>query len=181
MDPHEGVSRLTYDDLTWRASLSRAKVSDGLDVLQHHGIIERHAGGRSLFGFPDYNPNDKWVAFPARGLYHEGRVEAFVEFRLRRRAELDALKLYYLFALKRDADTNIARIGYDKIEEQSGVPRGQIRRALTVLGANGLVHVERLPSDVSDYGVSNGYRLTHLYPRMHMGTTGRSMTAHDVF
>jgi hypothetical protein len=121
-----------------------------------------------------YDPTSGWAKFPASGLHHNGVVRAFTEFRLRRRAELDAMKLYYLFAARRSRQTNPANISYDRIEEYSGVARNHIRGALTVLGANGLVHVERLPSDLSDYGVSNAYRLSHLDPYRDMGTTGRA-------
>jgi hypothetical protein len=88
--------------------------------------------------------------------------------------ELDAMKLYYLFAARRSRETNMAKIGYDKIEEYTAIPRNNIRGALTVLGANGLVHVERLTSDLSDHGVANGYRLTYLDSYRHMGTIGRA-------
>ncbi len=42
-----------------------------------------------------------WAQFPASGLYHDGKITAFEGMHLRRREELDALKLYYLFASRR--------------------------------------------------------------------------------
>jgi len=65
--------------------------------------------------------------------------------------------------------------------ESTGVTENYIRPALTVLGANGLIHVERLQSRESEMGVSNAYRLCNLDTRMHMGTIGRTDEFDDVF
>jgi DNA-binding transcriptional ArsR family regulator len=173
IEPDTGIARLTYGELSDMTSLSRAKVSAGLSLLGARDLIDRTPEGRSSYGLRHYDPMAGWAKFPARGLYHNGVVWAFTEFRLRRRAELEAMKLYYLFAARRSRETNMAKIGYDRIEEYTGVPRNHIRGALTVLGANGLVHVERLTSDLSDHGVANAYRLTYLDSYRHMGTTGR--------
>jgi hypothetical protein len=48
-----------------------------------------------------------------------------------------------------------------------------------VLAAQGLVHVEHVPSMTSDYGISNGYRLAFIDSNVHMGTRGRGMDAAD--
>jgi hypothetical protein len=174
IDTDTGVARLTYGRLSHMASLARAKVAAGLDVLEARNLVERGPLGRSTYLLTGYNPGQGWAMLPARGLYdHTGALAAFSEFRLRRRAELDAMKLYLLFAARRSRQTNLATIGYAKIDHYAAVGENYIRPALTVLGANGLIHVERLPSRQSEAGVANGYRLCHLFPRMHMGTTGR--------
>lgn len=121
-----------------------------------------------------YDPRAGWAKFPAKGLYRNDVVVAFAEFRLRRAAELEALKLFYLFAARRSRETNLAKISYDKIEKYSGVARNNIRRALSVLAANGLVHVEYCVSDQSEHGTANAYRLAHLDTHIHMGTRGRA-------
>lgn len=172
-DPDTGVAELTYDALCEKASLSRAKVSAGLGVLADRGLILRHSNGRSRYHLENYDPSSGWAQFPARGLYRNGVIAAFSEFRLRVRTELDALKLYFLFASRRDRQTNMAKITYDKIEEYSGVQRDYIRRALSLLAAQGLVHVEQVPSALSENGVANAYRLAHLNTSRHMGTIGR--------
>lgn len=174
IEPDSGIARLTYDELTDMASLSRPKISAGLGVLRRRNIVTPEPEGRSTYQLTGYNPAEGWAMLPARGLYdHNGQVAAFTEFRLRRRAELDALKLYFLFAARRSRQLNMAKISYPKIEEFSGVAENYIRPALTVLGANGLIHVERMQSAKSETGVANGYRLTHLHPYQHMGTIGR--------
>lgn len=180
MEASNGVARITYDQLTTATAISRQKVSAALDLLNQHKMIIREPEGRSSIGVCDYNPTEYWAKIPASGLYREGEILGFSEFRLRRRAELDAMKLYFLFAARRNRDTNMAQISYKKIEEASGVTENYIKSALTVLGANGLVHVERLQSSKSEQGISNAYRLCHLDPRRHMGTTGRS-TDYDFY
>jgi DNA-binding transcriptional ArsR family regulator len=172
--PDTGVARITYTELSEKASLSRAKLSAGLSVLANLKIIDREPKGRSTIGLANYDPKGGWAMLPAKGLYHNGEVDAFRAFRLRQRTELDAMKLYFLFASRRDRDRNMALLSYDKIEIASGVPRNEIRRAVSLLSANGLVYVEHLPSSTNEIGVANGYRLAHLDPRRHMGTIGRS-------
>jgi DNA-binding transcriptional ArsR family regulator len=168
-----GTARLTYDALCGMTALSRAKVSAGLDVLAERHLVERGSDGRSSYRLVDYDPDLGWVKFPVQGLYRYGTVAAFSEFRLRLAAELDALKLYFLFASRRDRQTNVAKITYDKIEAYSGVARNSIRRALSVLAANGLVHVEYVRSAMSENGVASAYRLAHLDSYRHLGTSNR--------
>ncbi|WP_249693731.1 hypothetical protein [Stappia sp. WLB 29] len=173
MEPDTGVAHVTYDQLTTATSISRQKLSSALKLLQRREMIVPKPEGRSSIGVRDYNPTQHWAKVPARGLYRGGEILGLSEFRLRRRAELDAMKLYFLFAARRNRDTNMAQISYGKIEETSGIKENYIKNALTVLGANGLVHVERLQSTQSELGISNAYRLCHLHTRMHMGTAGR--------
>jgi DNA-binding transcriptional ArsR family regulator len=179
IDAGSGVARLTYDALCNMASLSRAKLSSGLGILAERGLIEREPEGRSTYLLANYNPEIGWAKFPAAGLYRHGTVAAFTEFRLRLPAELEALKLYFLFASRRNRYTNMANITYDTIEEYSGVARNNIKRALSVLAANGLVHVEHVSSGTYEDGIANAYRLAHLDTRHHMGTNGRGADPFD--
>jgi len=56
-------------------------------------------------------------------MYSARGIEAFADFRLRRLAELDVLKLFFLFVARRDNKTNFANIGYGKIEEYTNIKR----------------------------------------------------------
>jgi DNA-binding transcriptional ArsR family regulator len=174
----EGVAALTYDKLSLATHLSRTKISAGLDVLEEAKLIKREGLGRSRYEIADY-ASKPWGKLPAKGLYVQGGVAAFGDFHLRRRAELDALKLYFLTLARRNNETNIAHMSYDTITEYSGIERPRIKSAASFLAALGLIHVEHLPSEISNYGVSNGYRLAHLEPYAHMGTKGRGMDASD--
>ena len=174
MDDETGVARLTYDLLCDMTSLSRAKMSAGLDVLTERGQVERELEGRSSYRLVGYNPAMGWAQFPADGLYDDGTITAFRQLNLRLPVELDALKLYFLFASRRDRKTNMAKISYEKIEEYCGVAHNSIRRAISFLAAHGLVHIDHVPSATSEYGVASAYRLAHLNTRQHMGTRGRN-------
>jgi DNA-binding transcriptional ArsR family regulator len=173
IDSEKGIARLTYNELCDMTTLSRAKLSSGLNILTERKIIEREPDGRSSYRLVGYDPTSGWAQFPAKGLYRNGTVAAFSEFRLRLPAELEALKLYFLFASRRSRNTNMAKISYEKIEEYSGVAHNNIRRAISLLGANGLIHIEHLSSGIHENGVANAYRLAHLNTRHHMGTWGR--------
>lgn len=173
MDPDDGSAQLTYDQLCQAASLSRAKVAGGLAILDARGQIERVAGQRSGYRIADYNPLSNWAKFPVRGLYVGDKIRAFAELKLRSRAELDALKLYFLFAARRSRELNMAPISYEKITEHAGVANDRIRAALNILAINDLVHTERFTSTRAEGGIAHAYRLTHLDGNRHLGTIGR--------
>jgi DNA-binding transcriptional ArsR family regulator len=173
-----GIATLTYDKLTAATHLSRTKISAGLDVLEEAKLIARDGLGRSRYAIADY-ASPPWGKLPAKGLYIHGGIAAFADFHLRRRVELDALKLYFLTMARRNNATNIANMSYDTITDYSGIERARIKSASSFLAALGLLHVEHLPSEISAFGVSNGYRLAHLEPYVHMGTKGRGMDAAD--
>lgn len=172
-DPQSGWVRLTYDDFNGAAELSRAKIAAGLEILEQRKLIDRGTHGRSSIGLVGYDPEKGWAKLPVRGLYIGGTVSAFRNFKLRRKAEMDALKLYLLFASRRDRRTNMAPISYEKIEYYSGVKLAAIKPALNVLAANALVHTERFTSTRFEGGIAHAYRLTHLDPTHHLGTRGR--------
>lgn len=174
-----GQARLTYAQFCEATGISRAKLSRALSVLQDRGIIERWRDGRSSFQLTGYDPTRGWCKLPARSLYVGPTVDAFRHFRLRVPTELNALKLYLLFAARRGRDTNMANISYDKITAYTGLRREQIRAATAMLAALSLAYVERVPSAVSEHGVANAYRLAGLEPHAHMGTIGRRLTAQD--
>ncbi|MCA9466914.1 MAG: hypothetical protein KC643_15925 [Nitrospira sp.] len=173
----EGVSKLTYDNLCDITNLSRAVVSRGLTVLERLRIVEREPCGRSSYKISDYSKHKGWGKLPAKRLYTSDYITAFNEFRLRRRQELNALKMYLLFVARRDRKTNMAHISYTTIEKYTGIARNDIKGGISVLTGNGLVHVEHVPSNTSEHGTANAYRLAYLDTNIHMGTRGRGMTA----
>jgi len=177
-DSDTGVARVTYDHFSQATLLSRAKISKGLAVLERIEVIEREPDdARSTYKFAKYDPDAVWAKFPAKSMYSAGAIAPFTDFQLRRVAELDALKLFFLMVARRDRATNLANIGYDKIVEYTGINRGRIKTAISFLAAHSLVHVERIPSMVSKDGVSNAYRVIGIDPYAHMGTRGRAMDA----
>jgi len=173
-DQETGRARLTYDELTKRTCLSRAKVSAGLKVLQDRKLITRRADGhRSDVALANYDPNLGWAKLPMKGMYAAGRIRAFDEFTLRRPVELDAMKLFFLFAERRDRASNVANISYDGIETYTGVARTKIKSAHSLLAALSMVYVESTISAQSEFGVANAYRIVGVESRLHRGTRAR--------
>ena len=122
-----------------------------------------------------FDPTKGWSKFPFKGMYSGGAIGVFSEFHLRQAAELDALKLFFLLVAFRDNSTNLANIGYDKIETYTEIKRSRIKAGLSLLAAMPLVHIERLPSLSNPNGIFNAYRIVGIQPYKHMGTQGRSM------
>lgn len=167
-----GTASFTYDQACMATGLSRSKVSAALKVLIKRTLIER-GPTRSIFRLSGYDAQLGWAKFPAARLYRDGAIVPFQRIHLRRRVELDALKLYYLFASRRDRKTGAALIAYPTIEDYSGVPRNNIRAALSWLAAEVMVHIDHVPSQLGEGHIVNAYRLVHLDSRQHMGTSWR--------
>ena len=174
-DNETGLARVSYDCLTEATGLSRPKVSAGLNILADLEVIIRTPAGRSSYQLTHYDLSEPWCKMPSKGLYSGDRIPAFCDFNLRKSVELNALKLNFLFAARRGNDNNLANISYDRITDYTGIERGRIKSAISVLAAQGLVHVEHTKSFRSEFGIANAYRLAFIQPRVHMGTFGRGM------
>lgn len=170
--PVTGITSMTYDAIETATGLSRAKVADSLSLLKDLGLIA-DLPMRSMYQIANYDPASGWAKMPALPLYAGGRIIAFADFHLRSQAELNALKLYYLFIARRDRDTNTANITFDSIRDLSGVPREKIRTALSLLINNDLIHIDKTPRENAEFGYVSRYRITHIDPFRHDGTTGR--------
>lgn len=172
MDQTSGDARVTYSELQAATGLSRTLISGGLQMLTDAGLVRRE--GKSVMSLARFEANANYAKLPARQLYDGDEIVAFRDFTLRNRAELDALKLYLLFASRRDRNANVANLSYDKIEEFAGLDRARIKRAIDLLVVRNLVRVDQRPSRISERGMSHGYRLTGLDNYIHAGTRGRS-------
>jgi hypothetical protein len=176
VDEENGVARITYDRLCEVTGLSRAKLSNGLVILKNIEILRSCTqDARSTYELADYNSTSGWAKFPVKSMYAAGRIVAFDDFRLRKAVELDALKLFFLFVAYRDNGTNMATIGYEKINKYSGVKKERIKSAISFLASLSLVYVEQVPSRINAYGVSNAYRIVGIDPFNHRGTRSRNM------
>lgn len=181
-DLADGLARTTYDELTTATGISRTKVADGLDVLEARNLVIREPDGRSTYQLANYGEGHVWAALPAKPLYaRNGAMPMFDDFHLRKAAELDALKIYLAFAARRDTSQNVTRITYDQISGYAGVHLGKIKKALGVLNINGLITVESYERADGQPGAAHGYRLSHLFPSRHAGSTGRAsrLSRHD--
>jgi hypothetical protein len=168
-----GIARLTYDELAKATNLSRAKIAEGLSVLEHQRLIIRGVQGRSTYQLCGFSLQPPWGKLPARRLYVAERIAAFHDFTLRLRTELYALKLYFLFVARRDNQANLVHITYDQMEGYTRIRREDLKRGISLLAASGLVYVEHVASRQSEHGFANAYRLAGLDSYRHLGTSGR--------
>lgn len=176
-DQETGLARVTYDELCTAIDISRAKLSKGLNLLEGRDIIERWQDGRSSFQLNGYDPTKGWCKLPAKSLYSGSVIEAFRHLRLRNKVELNAIRLYLLFAARRGRDTNLANISHDRITDYTGIRRHDIKAATSLLASLSLAYIERTPSETNQYGVANAYRLAGVDTTKHMGTIGRRQSA----
>jgi len=176
-DRESGIARLTWNDIAHCSGVSRAKLAAGLSLLEAERLVVREPRGRSTFQLQNFGEGHIWAKLPAKPLYGDSGLRAFQAFTLRNRAELDAVKLYLLFAARRDVRRNITFLSYPTIEEYSGVGHNNIKRALSLLIVHGLIVVDSRPSESNEYGVANGYRLAFLSAHHHAATTGRGFDA----
>lgn len=174
IDAETGLSKGTYNQFTDVLNISREKVSRGIDVLLAHKLINSDNCAQSEYRISNYDPDGGWAKFPCKRMYRSGLIWGFRDFKLRKREELDALKLYFLYVSRRDRQTNHAKISYEKISEFTGINRTAISTGNTILAVNGLIHTMQLTSGQSEHGIVNAYRLPHLEPYTHAGTRGRS-------
>lgn len=156
VERERGFATMSYDEMSSWTGLSRAKVAAGIRCLRAHNLIKSVDDQRGRYRLVGYDETSGWAQVPARGLYVGERILAFSGFHLRRKAELDALKLYLLFAARRNNGSNVAIIGNAKIEEQAGITRNDIKTAQSLLAAAGLIHVEHIVSRLSEHGYSAG-------------------------
>jgi hypothetical protein len=171
-----GYARLSYGDFEKTVRLSRAKIAAGLKILETLGIVKINREEKtSVYQLVGYNPKEKWAKLPYRHFYHDGCIKVFGEFHLRKKTELNALKIYLLLVAFRDNDSNFAIITYEKIRHYTGILENDIRSALSLLVNMNLVHVDRA-SEVMEVEQSwtmktkNMYRIIGLRGR-HLGNT----------
>jgi hypothetical protein len=170
--PADGTSRVTYDTLLNAIQVSRAKLSNGLEILATRQIIVREPNGRSTFQLANFNPEGGgWCQIPAARLYTaSGILDPFRDFRLRRYTELDALKAYLVIACRRDAKQNRTHLTYKQIHDYSGIPEGRIKSALSLLTVSRLIVVDQLPSQLNPERMAFAYRMANLEPRHHQAS-----------
>ena len=172
VDQTAGLARITYDQLQTTTGLSRTTISAGLAILERAGIVMRE--GKSVLALSNFEPTANYAKLPVRRLYDGDELVAFRDFTLRHRAELDAMKLYLLFASRRDRHANITNLSYEKIGDYAAVEGARIKHAVDLLVVRNLVRIDQRPSQRHELGMSHGYRLTGLDAYIHAGTRGRS-------
>jgi RIO-like serine/threonine protein kinase len=165
-----GVAKITYDEIQEVLPISRSKVAAGLRILSSLEVIDADKDRQSTYRLRDFGGENTWAKLPCRGLYEADRIKALKDFKLRSKSELDAMKLYFLFASRRDTRLNETRLSHLKISEYSGIPKNRVLTAISLLTSLGLIYTTRYDRDDSENGTSHGYRLIHLEAYNHPGT-----------
>lgn len=137
--------RLTYEQLCLITSLSRAKVSAGIQFLEKICLIQIEKKGRSnIYNIVNRDAKDGWGKLPTNKLYDDdGQIEPFKTFKLRAKTELNALKIYLLIIAFRNNKVNYTIISYEKICEYTGVSERYIRSALSLLINLKMINVDK--------------------------------------
>ncbi|PAY03171.1 hypothetical protein CKO50_01195 [Pseudoalteromonas sp. HM-SA03] len=176
--PEVGTCELTYTRLSDITGLSRAKIAGGLRVLLNLEIIEDISVGRNnIFKITNFENRSGWAKLPAKGLYSKdlSRIEAFHSFHLRRKNELNAMKVYLVILALRSDAKNYAIVSYDKLSMYTGIHRNELKSAISLLINLNLLQVDSGVSDMNEYATVNMYRPCYLEPHKHRGTIGRKM------
>lgn len=98
---------------------------------------------------PDQEPAHPFFKLPCRKLVAGDVIVPFGNFLLRSKFELYALKLYLYLAARRNNSSYESLASHDKIHESTGIPRRDIRRAISTLINVGLFRaVDRRSSGV---------------------------------
>ncbi|WP_309046004.1 hypothetical protein [Marinobacter sediminicola] len=176
--PEPGYCRLTYERLLDITGLSKAKISGGIKVLRALGLVSVETSGRvNIYKVANFGQKGGWAKLPSKGLYSKDlqRIPVFHEYKLRSKVELNALKIYFLILSFRSNDTNYAVISYERMTTYTGIVRNDIRPAVSLLVAQGLIHVDQKSTAHNDFSTSNMYRPCYVEPYRHLGTAGRAM------
>jgi len=170
-----GICNLRYSDFQNISGLSRTKISAGLKILINDlKLIKEIGEGRNniykVNNFLDVDWAElsekeqlqkAWAKLPAKKLYTSGKLDMFHGFHLRKRSELNALKLYLLLVAQRDRAKNHASISYDTITKYTGIQRKDIRPARSILASENWITVQSAQSDVHDYS-KTVYEIAHI-------------------
>lgn len=163
--------KLTYTKLSDITSLSRAKVAEGLKLLEGIGLVEKEKQGRSnSYHIVNRDNRQGWGQLPAKSLYDDEQIKPFLHFKLRTRAELNALKLYLLIIAFRSNQKNCTIISYEKIYQYTGISERHIFAGLSLLITLDMIRVDKKLIDKDTEKRMNVYWLVGLNHR-HGGNT----------
>ena len=149
-------SSMTYDEIQSLTGLSRPSITKGINVLESIGLIKQQISGRSAnYIFCGYDFSQGWCKLPVKALIEKSssglKIKPFFHFTKRGLIELHALKLYlYLLAIRGNNNLHSA-VSYEKIAEQTAIPRKNIRKAGSYLLSCGLLSDIRKPQGSGDY------------------------------
>jgi len=169
-----GCAKLSYTKLNIITSLSRAKIAAGVSILEKKDLIIKDISEKTnSYCVVNYSNRGGWAKLPAKHLYNKKHehIKPFMEFKLRQKVELDSLKLYLLLIALRDNYRNHAYPKYETISAYTGIPRGNIRSAISILVNHDMVHVQKYGELEELEKRNNIYRIIGIDGNKHAGNT----------
>lgn len=150
LPPHAAqIAEATYDELQLATGLSRKLVADGLARLIELSLIKpvgSHQQRRYLIMWKEEGRG--WFKLPCRAILREQKILPFMNFTLRSKHELHAMKLYLFLAARRRNENEESFASYETIYERTGIPEKDIRKAISLLLVAGLLRSVDRHSDV---------------------------------
>ncbi len=154
------MSEGSYDALGDATGLSRSLIAGGLKRLQRLGLMTI-TGSAQKRRYVITGPHDRWFKLPCRAILRDGVLRPFATFTMRTKHELHAMKLYLYLAAVRPNISESTMVSYETIHQRTGVPENDIRRAINVLNASGLlINIDREYSRTLKVNEANKYYLT---------------------
>lgn len=133
------IADVSYDGLSDSTGLSRGLISQGLKRLVELGLIVQHGSLQKRFYELQWGTTGAWFKLPCRAVMKKGVITPFLAFTLRSKHELNALKLYLYLASARDNSLPYTVSSYETIYKYIDVQERDIRKAISVLIAAGLL------------------------------------------
>lgn len=162
-NPRTAVVAATWEDLQEFAPVARKTISRALSRLEEVGAVKRQLVGRANhYHLQGLEENGGWCQLPQSHLAFGGKPLGQLDGLLPNRHGLAALKLFVLLLAFRDWKKNTTVISYTKINERSGVLRGDIRQALAALSTADLIRQVDATHSVFEDGRYNVYQVRGL-------------------
>lgn len=171
----KGRISITYSKLSELTSLSRAKVSAGISILRDKKIISVSDDNKTNSYELLWRENDKgWAKLPVKSMYDKDYsfIMPFNDFHLRKKVELDALKLYLILVAFRDEKSNSTVMKYETISDYTGIVTNDIKSASSFLVSLNMINVDK--STIEDYEMKrwrNVYRINGINRYRHAGNS----------
>lgn len=138
-----GLSKATFNRFRTLTGMSRASIAAGLETLIQSGLVIRHRQGKCCFyEINGYVPGGGgWCKVPLRKVTGaNGEVRAFLQFTLRKKIELYALKFYLYVCYARDNHTEGTYASFETINKATGIPEKDIPSTYSYLIGLGLIN-----------------------------------------
>ncbi|MDR7380445.1 hypothetical protein J2X19_005152 [Rhodoferax ferrireducens] len=159
--PEQGhhMAAASYDDLQTATSLSRKLVANGVSRLVELKLIIPEGSHQKRRYRIAWNGGTGWFKLPCQAIVREQKILPFAHFTLRTKHELHAMKLHLYLASCRSNDAQFSMASYETIYEKIGIPERDIRKAISLLVATGLLRsVDRKhEAELKEFGPNQYY------------------------